>query len=431
MGAARRPSEHDSGCADAVQRLGSALRCLAGTEPTVRAWECMDVDAARAAAQTKRNESESKERSVLRGVIVGVKDVIDVAGFPTKAGSQALASAPPAEVDATVVARLRRAGCNILGKVKTAEFACLDPSDTANPVNVRHTPGGSSSGSAAAVAAGSADLTLGTQTAGSVCRPAAYCGVAAFKPTTGSMPATGVIPFARTFDTVGFFAREMKLAFAAFQASRSENEIAAESFADIRWDGLRFGILADEFYADCDPSVSDALDRVRKQLEDRGARGERIVAGCDFPKLRQRHRIVMYREAAMAHPGLLAQPMPLGPRWRAALGEGITISDAEYWKARDGLVDEKNRLAAVIAGIDFLLLPPVPAPAPLGLESTGDARFIVPWTVFGAPLAVLPVANSPEGLPTAVMIAGHPWTDDRTGKIAIAIEEAIKFARVA
>src|SRR5260370_24876639 len=207
--------ERDRENLDPVENLTTTFDRLNATEPNLRAWQQVDYVGALAAAKALSESPDKYPNGPLRGITLGIKDVIDVAGFPTKAGSNARAGAPSATADATVVERLRRAGCIILGKVKTTEFAFTDPCDTVNPTNPRHTPGGSSSGSAAAIAVGSAELTLGTQTVGSVCRPAAYCGVAAFKPSTGSTPAAGVTPLAPSFDTVGFFPNDIPLALAA------------------------------------------------------------------------------------------------------------------------------------------------------------------------------------------------------------------------
>lgn len=412
---------------DALERrIGGVVARLRESEASVRAWSAVgDIDAGQAAEGLGRIPPE--QRGPLFGMVVGVKDVIDVAGFATRAGSRARADAPPAQADATVVERLRRAGCIVIGKTKTTEFAYTDPTDTANPHNLDHTPGGSSSGSAAAVAAGSADLTLGTQTVGSVCRPAAYCGVSAFKPSTGAMPATGVTPFSRSFDTIGFMSRDIRLSVAAARCCASRDRAARADDGSAVWAGwtnLRVGLLADPYYA-ADPEMTSALAVAKNLLAENGATLREFEAGCDFQAMRDQQRIVFCYEAARAHPDLLSEPDLLGPNWRGALEAGRKTSEAEYVAARDRLAEAKVRLAETWSSADIMLLPPARTVAPEGLQSTGDAALIAPWTIAGSPLAVLPVGKNAKGLPTAVMIAGRPWMDGQAARIAIALQDAL------
>jgi Asp-tRNA(Asn)/Glu-tRNA(Gln) amidotransferase A subunit family amidase len=396
-------------------RLDSALSRIRDADHEIRAWESLSTELA-------SPDAKDSAFDTLRGLVVGVKDVIDVAGLPTKAGSKAFAQAAPAKADAPVVARLRNAGTVILGKTKTTEFAYTDPTDTANPANLDHTPGGSSSGSAAAVAAGMADLALGTQTVGSVCRPAAYCGVTAFKPSTSSTNSAGVTPLARSFDTVGFLAKEISIAVDAFACSAG---IAPISQARSAFLPLRVGMMMDPFYLNCDPSVAEAVDTARKALEQIGATIVEIKGGISYESMRENHRVLMFKEAHAVHGHLLDRPELLGPNWCTALEKGRAISETTYWEARDRLSDAKAALASACDSADILLLPPAPSTAPKGLHSTGDAGFILPWTVFGGPLAVIPVGRAADGLPTAAMISGKPWTDVRTGQVAIRLQSAL------
>jgi len=403
-----------------VAALDTFIDRLKKTEPSIRAWEHLDIANARETAE--RLAKAPDRENPLWGRIVGVKDVIDVAGMPTKAGSRALDGVIPAVKDSTVVARLRQAGCIILGKLKTTEFAYTDACDTANPVNPLHTPGGSSSGSAAAIAAGSADLTLGTQTVGSVCRPAAYCGVAAFKPSTGSTALTGVIQLARSFDTVGFFANDIKLAIAAFHSCSAQAVLRTHPPA---WKELRVGFIADSFYDDCAPSVQLPLEQLRQRLATLEVTISDIRTGCDHQAIRDDQRVLMFREAAAVHGNLLDTPALLKPNWRAALEQGMRITQSQYLEARDRLTDARHRLSHAIEDVDYLIVPPVRDTAPIGLHATGDAGLIVSWTVHGGPLAVLQVAQSANGLPIAAMIVGKPWTDRQTGAFAAALQACI------
>lgn len=408
-----------------VRHLQATLSRIRETDQIIRAWETVDEKRALKDAGAASVAVTHEAHSALRGLVVGIKDVIDVAGMPTRAGSAIRANAEPAEADATVVKRLRRAGAIIVGKTKTTEFAYTDPADTANPADPRHTPGGSSSGSAAAIAAGMADLALGTQTVGSVCRPAAYCGVAAFKPSTGSTACQGIVPLARSFDTVGFIARDMRLAVQAFACCVSDMPVVELEVASTAQAALRVGLIADPFYLDCDPDVAAALETARRALERLGATAVEIKAHVDYEAMREQHRVMMFREAALAHGQLLERRDLLGPNWRAALERGVSLSESDYWDARDDLAEAKTKLSAACAPVDLVLLPPTRTTAPQGLHSTGDAGFILPWTVFGGPLAVLPVGTAGNGLPTAVMIAGKPWTDLATGRIAADLQSEL------
>jgi aspartyl-tRNA(Asn)/glutamyl-tRNA(Gln) amidotransferase subunit A len=413
--------------ADPAVHLGLTLERLAATEPKVRAWVTVDAEGARATAASI-SATPGADNGV-RGRTIAVKDVIDVKGLPTRAGSAAYHNVAPATRDATVVARLRAAGGIILGKAKTTEFAYIDPTDTANPANILHTPGGSSSGSAAAIAAGSADIALGTQTVGSVCRPAAYCGVAAFKPTTQSMPRSGLVPFARSFDTVGFFSRDIRTAVAAHRVcawpgydspQRQPTGLQPHSLA-----GCRIGLLGDEYYQNLDPAVEAALFAAARAAADQGAILKPVHTRCDHGAVRELQRVVMFYEAAQSHSALLERPELLGPHWRSALSRGVLTSETDYTLACDGLADARRQLAQAFDDVDFLLLPPVRAPAPKGLESTGDAALIVSWTVFGSPLAVIPIGTSASGLPVAAMLAAYPWRDAALAEAAICLSDAI------
>lgn len=396
------------------ERLVSALTSIHAGDRDVRAWEYLAVDEAMRCAGTLDHGRDLSAYPSLHGLVVGVKDVIDVAGMPTKAGSRSQANAAAALADAVVVSGLRRAGTIILGKTKTTEFAYTDPTDTANPANHDHTPGGSSSGSAAAVAAGTADLTLGTQTVGSVCRPAAYCGVGAFKPTTGTTPTIGVTPLARSFDTVGFFAKRISVAYDGFACATGIAPLGSPDTVS----PLKIGVLSDPFYQTASGDVLAAMQKALNRFEKLGATISRIAMGVDFPAMRENHRTMMFTEAFARHGELLHAPSLLGQNWLAALERGRQISEEDYWHARDQLAQAKLRMALAIADVDVMLLPPAPSTAPKGLHSTGDAGFILPWTVLGSPLAVVPTGLAPAGLPTAVMIAGKPYGDLRTAEVA-------------
>jgi len=348
----------------------------------------------------------------LRGLTVGVKDIIDVAGLPTRNGSAACEGAAPAEADAPVVASLRQAGARIVGKTTTTEFAFTDPTACRNPHDLTRTPGGSSSGSGAAVAAGLVDLALGTQTAGSLCRPAAYCGVVGVKPTYGVLPVDGMTPLARSFDTVGIIARDVAVARSAFSVLAPN---AAETADPLRSTRL---LLPTQTRATQETHAAwqDAADAM-------GAARE-VVPEIDVAAIVAAHRCVMQAEAAKTHAALL-HPDRIGllqPKFRAGLEAGATLSPGEVAEARNTLDAARMAFCRQMQEVDVILTLPVPDGAPLIDGTTGFQDWLTPWTVFGGPLVSLPWGLDSLGRPRAVMLAGHPGDDLRLLSVAASLE---------
>jgi len=343
----------------------------------------------------------------LSGMTVAVKDVIDVAGFPTRNGSLACRDAPPRTQDAAVVAALRAAGAMILGKTTTTEFAFTDPTPCRNPHATGHSPGGSSSGSGAAAGAGLVDLALGTQTAGSLCRPAAYCGAVGFKPSLGRLPTTGMTPLAPSFDTIGFIARDIAAIVTAMAVADPGLGRPASSSPPHRIATL---LPSTEVAAGADQA--GALS---------AAQAACVEAGHDVVRLPDRtaeaviadHRCVMVHEAALHHAALLAPATAslLRPNFAAALREGTAIAPETADAARARLSAARAAFWAEMAGIDAILSLPVPEPAPPLGSTTGHQNMLTPWTVFGGPLIALPWGRDPAGRPLSVLLAGRPGED--------------------
>lgn len=395
----------------------ACLERIAAVEGRVMAWRLVDAEGARAAAAALTAEARAgRTRGPLHGIPVGVKDIIDAAGLPTRAGSASRQDAGPAATDAAVVARLRAAGAVVLGKTHTTEFAFFDPAPTRNPHRLGHTPGGSSSGSAAAVAAGMVPLALGTQTNASVCRPAAYCGIAAFKPTSRSLPDDGVVPLAPAFDTVGIYGRtigDAALGYLAMAGAPAPDARRAHEGP------LRIGLVTDPLYDRATPAVRARLDDAGRQLAAAGHTVAPVRSPVAFGELIEVHRTVTAYEAAAAHGRMVqAEGRRIGPRFRDLVAQGLGIPPERYEAARRSIADAAARAWRVFAGHDALLVPPVPAPAPAGLGSTGDPTFITPWTALGGPLAVIPCGLGADGLPLAVMLAGPPGADRRLAGLA-------------
>ncbi len=353
----------------------------------------------------------------LAGVPVAVKDIIDVQGVPTRSGSRAMDYAPPAQRDAEIVARLRAAGAIIIGKTKTTELATMDPTDTVNPYDPACTPGGSSSGSGAAVGAGLVPVALGTQTAGSLCRPAAYCGAAAFKPTHNRIPLTGITPLAPSFDTVGPIARTQR------DCAQVMSALGIKPLAAVL-DGAAIAAPdADLWYPDADKSMLAYLAKVRARFVANGASLTTIPPLFDGPAILADHRTVMAREAWNAHHELYRKSSALmGPNIAKLLAEGSEVSDAAADDARARLATAATRVWSSLASFDACLLLPVPAAAPRGHGTTGDASCLTPWSSFLGPLATLAGSIGPDGLPLAAMLASAPGTDERLLGLALAAE---------
>lgn len=339
----------------------------------------------------------------LQGLSVGVKDVIDVAGLPTRNGSAACAAALPAGRDALVVQQMREAGARIIGKTTTTEFAFTDPTPCRNPHDLTRSPGGSSSGSGAAVGAGVVDVALGTQTAGSLIRPAAYCGAVGFKPSAGLLPLDGVTPLARRFDTLGIIARRVDLVSRVFKvlvpggALRAPDEPVARCGL---WDTR----------AEIAPDWLGALHGARDALGDLAQVINRGLP-ADVDTIVAAHRTVMCVEAFATHRGLLETvPHLLQPKFRAGLEAGRDAQEAQGAACRR--LDEARRAFwDEMTGTDLILTLPVPDGAPRIDGTTGFQDWLTPWTVFGGPLICLPWGRDSLSRPRAIMLAAHPGQD--------------------
>lgn len=380
----------------------------------------------------------------LAGVPVGVKDLIDTADMPTAYGSPAYEGRRP-DKDAWVVARLREAGATVLGKTVTTEFAWRQPGATTNPWNSAHTPGGSSSGSAAAVAAGIVPLALGTQTFGSIIRPAAYCGVVGVKPSYGTIARTGVLPLSGSLDHLGVFTTNVADAVRALSVlagsdaddpHASHNHREQKGAVDAAKRPPRIGVLRQQLGGPVDGAQQHVLDQLASRL---GADGAEIVA-IDLPAEvadAARHAsILLAVEAALTHGDLVNRaPALVSAAMTALVEQGRSLPATEYAKAKASQVKMAlrfDRWLTETAELDALLVAPASGEAPRGLDYTGDAAFCTPWTFLGVPAVTLPVGFGPAGLPLGVQLVGATqhdaallslaeWVESRTGwSIAIA-----------
>ncbi len=407
--AARRIRE---GVLSPVDLLEACLARIRTADPALRAWVCVDEAGARTAARERAQEAKAGTlRGPLHGIPVGIKDIFHVAGMKTTAGARAFAHETPAE-DSAAVLRLRAAGAVIVGKTATTEFAYMDPADTRNPWNPAHTPGGSSSGSAAAVAARMVPFALGTQTVGSVLRPAAYCGIVGIKPTHGQIPTTGVIPLAWSLDHVGCFARSVGDAAIGLGVLMGRSLAVSPSPPSI---GLP-GAWVDQ----ATPEVAGHVRLVTDRLVKAGARAEEVALPPGMERLAEAGRNVLRVEAAAYHTDRFGSDLSCHRKGIAELiGSGLAVSGVEYVRANRARLGFRAVMAPLFERYQVLLTPVAPAPAPAGLVSTGDPLFCAPWSFIGVPSISLPSGISASGLPLGIqLVAGPDREDDLLGAAA-------------
>jgi Asp-tRNA(Asn)/Glu-tRNA(Gln) amidotransferase A subunit family amidase len=348
----------------------------------------------------------------LAGVPVGVKDIFHVDGLPTRAGSRL----PPealAGPEAPAVSRLRAAGALVAGKTVTTEFAWFEPGPTTNPRAPGRTPGGSSSGSAAAVAAGLCPLALGTQTIGSICRPAAFCAVVGFKPGRGRVPRDGVVPLAPSLDHVGVLAADVDWA-------RRAAALLCDGWrgaAAVRADGPApvLGVPAGPWLGALEVEGRDHFRLLRRHLAGLGLAVRDVPALADAADVARRHRRLLAAEAAEVHGRWYEAHRDLYRRRTAELvEEGRGVPDAEREAARAGREELRRDLEARMDehGIDLWLSPAAPGPPPRGLAATGDPVMNLPWTYAGLPVVALPAGRSAEGLPMGIQLTARRGADE-------------------
>src|SRR5216683_2077311 len=413
LGAAEAARRIRAGTLSPSNLLAACLKRTDAVEPAVAAWVRLDRDAAaRVAVQRDIEAREGRFMGPLHGVPVALKDIFDAAGVPTTAGAPAWATRTPA-VDAPSVAALRGAGAVPMGKLATTPFAYLDPSVTRNPWNPEHTPGGSSSGPAAAVAARMVPLALGSQTVGSVLRPAAYCGVVGLKPTHGRISVAGVLALAESLDHVGIFARcvedcalALSLLAGLDPADPHSSPLPPEPYlaALAAPAPPRIGVLTG-LVAQATPEMAKHLDAIMRGLEGAGARLVDVDLPDSFPALRRAGETVLAVEAAHAHaPLYAAHAADYPPRIKELIERGHAVSALQYLAAQDARRHARDDLNAVATRHDVLLAPTIGAPAPRGLGSTGDPGFCAPFTFAGLPAISLPTGADPSGLPLAVQL---------------------------
>ncbi|MBL8064100.1 MAG: amidase [Anaerolineales bacterium] len=345
-------------------------------------------------------------RPPLFGMIVGVKDIFHADGFTTQAGSR-LPTEDLQGQQAQSVTQLKNAGALIMGKTVTTEFAYFTPGPTRNPHNPGHTPGGSSSGSAAAVGRGVCNIALGTQTIGSVIRPAAFCGTVGFKPTYERISRSGVIPLSPTFDHIGFFTPDVTTA----------NQVASILIKDWQWKTAErkpiLGIPEGPYLACASDYALACFDTICNSLAQAGYDLRKVNVMDNYLEIRNRHDAIMSYDAANVHKEWFAKYETLySPKFSDLIKRGQSVSNLQsLFSARDSF---RNQVTQIMTdnSIDLWICPPAIGPAPKGLESTGDPVMCLPWTQIGFPAINIPTTKNEEGLPMGLQVVGKWNTDE-------------------
>jgi len=422
--------EIQSGRLAAVALLEECLARIDRLEPKVRAWVLVDRE--RALAEARQRDEELRRgqwRGPLHGIPLGIKDIIDVFDWPTGCGSP-LWQNSIARQDAPVVQHLREAGAVLIGKTVTTQYASFDPPVTRNPWKLDRTPGGSSSGSAAAVACGMCLGALASQTGGSITRPAAFCGVPGCKPSYNRVNAAGVLPLAASMDHVGVIANcaadlALMLEVIAWKNPKSEIRNPKEEpralVSDFGFrisDLPRLGLLHGMFDQRADAVMREAMDRACTRLRDQGATVAEVPLPPAFAEVEPRHRVVMAVEAAQYHEQRLRRhPEDYAPRIRSLLEEGLKCPAPEYARCKEHQRDLSTKMTLCLQSVDALITPATRGSAP-DAGTTGDPIFNSPWSYVGFPTVSLPVELSPDGLPLSIQLVGRMFEEERLLAVA-------------
>ena len=420
LGVAESAKQIREGALSAV-KLAEVLLTRIEAHRELKAWVYLDRDAVLAAAQTcDAAQRKGEGKGALHGVPVGLKDIYCTAGIPTTACSKVYANHVPDE-DATTVVRLKAAGAIILGKTVTTEFACSDPSPTINPWNAAHTPGGSSSGSAVAVAARHCAVAFGSQTRGSVLRPAAYNGVVGLKPTFGRVSRRGVIPVSWSLDHVGWMTRSVEDAALMLQvmagADRGDPVCVTDPVPDYlteldQGSPPRIGLLKDFFFDNADVETREHIESVSEVLASAGAELVTLSLPGSFAASMEDQVVIMAVEAATFHEPMYRQRAnDYGPMLRALIERGLATDGLTYSRAlerRLAFTADARRLATAV---DVLMTPSTPTPALADVTNTGDTLFQGPWTACGLPTITLPTGLAASGLPLGIQLAADSFDE--------------------
>jgi Asp-tRNA(Asn)/Glu-tRNA(Gln) amidotransferase A subunit family amidase len=408
-----------SGAVTPSSAVEQAWHRVQATESEIRAWVEMDARGAHIAA--RELERSPGPRGPLWGVPVGVKDLIDVQGLPTRCGS-VLRGGEPATGDADCVKLLRLAGAVVMGKTVTTEFGYFAPGPTRNPANPAHTPGGSSSGSAAAVAAGMVPLAIGTQTAGSLTRPASFCGVAGFVTAKGQFSTSGITGLSPSLDSLGFLARtvaDLQLAWCALIGDEpaSEDKADGDSARLLLWNGSSLGEVSADMAA--------AVEQATAAISHEGVHCEDWTDHNLVRRLADDHATIMAFEAARERSWELQQPDRLSAPLAELLASGADTPETDYVAALLRIADARTSVDVALEQFDAILGPAALGAAPAGIEATGTPVLSRPWQALGLPVITIPGLRDPAGMPLGLQLIGAPGREHRLFSIAERIEASL------
>ena len=400
----------------------SLLARIDALDGDLQAWVTVDREAVLNTARQREGEvRQGGPLGLIHGVPVGLKDIFYTAGMLTACGSRVYGDFVP-DFDATSVAKIKAAGGIVLGKAVTTEFATSDPSPAHNPWNLEHTPGGSSSGSSAAVAARMVPAALGSQTGGSTCRPAAYNGIVGLKPTYGRISRYGVVPVSWSLDHVGILTRTVADAALMLAVLSGEDDNDPGSLRHPVPDFSaqmaetnrppRIGLVRQYYQDYATPEIWAHTESVANTLAEAGADVVELPLPESFAQVHSFQRIVMNVDCAGFHEANhRIRAADYGPRIRAGIEMGLIIPPATYLKAQRLRRQFRADMGEMAARVDVVMTPATPAPAPKDLNTTGDAAFQVPWTAAGLPTVTVPTGLSDLGMPMAVQFGG-PWAEE-------------------
>ncbi len=397
----------------------SCLSRIAEKEAEVLAWKFVAEDRARReAARLAEELANGGLRSPLHGIPFGVKDIFDTAGMPTAWGSPLYAGRVPGR-DADLVARLQKMGAIVLGKTHTTAFASFDPAPTRNPRNPEHTPGGSSSGSAAAVALGMVPFALGSQTLGSVLRPASFCGVVGLKPTFDVLPPGGMLPFAPTLDQAGLFTRtveDMAWLWAIVSGMGGLSAAPHRQLASPKW----------PIVGNLEPEMAQGFEKALGTLADAGFE----ICPWELPEsllqIPEAVMIINQYEGAQTHKDRFEEyGVRMGAKLAALVEEGLRTDPATYQQALAQITEAREDFAALTEQHPLWVTPSALGPAPKGLATTGDPRANAPFTALGVPAISLPFGCSSSGLPLGMQLAAAKGAEAALLATALECEKAL------
>lgn len=387
-----------------VELVEACLARIDAREPEVAAWTCIDRD--RALLQARECDLAGTG-GPLHGVPIGVKDIIDTRDFPTEYGSPIFRGHRP-QRDAACIGLVRRAGGIVLGKTVTTEFAMYQPGKTRNPHAGGHTPGGSSSGSAAAVADFHVPAAFATQSSGSIIRPAAYCGVVGYKPTINTFVPDGIKPLGASLDTLGMMTRTVADQLLMWSVLQGRSSAAVNPLSPPR----RLALCRTPYWAAADEATRSALERAARTLAHNGFEVEEVDLPPEFASLNDLHARLMAYEVSRNYVYEYDPPRRhlLGERTLQVMEDGWKVSPEEYLAMRAALRGARARFSQVCAGFSAFLVPSAPGEAP-PIAVTGDPVFNRMWTLLGVPAVNLPAGRGPTGLPLGVQLVGDVDTD--------------------